>query len=68
MEVLAREGMTMLLVTHEIGFAREVSHRTIFIDEGVIKEEGPSKEILVHPREERTKNFLKRVLHEKELK
>jgi polar amino acid transport system ATP-binding protein len=61
---LADEGMTMLVVTHEIAFARDVSHRTIFIDQGAIEEDGPSGEILVSPRKERTRQFLRRVLHE----
>jgi ABC-type histidine transport system ATPase subunit len=56
--------MTMLVVTHEIGFAREVSHRTVFIDQGLIEEEGPSVEVLSSPRSERTRRFLERVLHD----
>ncbi len=62
---LARGGMTMMVVTHEIQFAREVSHRTVFIDAGVIEEEGPSREVLSNPRSERTRRFLERVLHER---
>lgn len=63
MAQLARDGMTMMVVTHEIQFARQVSDRTIFIDQGLIEEEGPSREVLSNPRSERTKRFLDRVLH-----
>ena len=59
---LAHDGMTMLVVTHEVGFAREVSDRTIFIDEGLIEEEGPSRELLSKPKSDRTRQFLERVL------
>jgi polar amino acid transport system ATP-binding protein len=62
MRELAREGMTMMVVTHEIGFAREVADRVIFMDGGVIVEEGPPAEVLESPREERTKQFLGLVL------
>ena len=55
-------GMTMVVVTHEMGFAREVADRVIFMDGGVIVEEGKPEDVLVHPKEERTKAFLKRVL------
>ncbi|CAA0086039.1 Arginine transport ATP-binding protein ArtM [Starkeya nomas] len=64
MASLAGEGMTMLLVTHEIGFAREVSNRVLFFDQGVIAEDGPPGEVLRQPRSERLKQFLRRVLHE----
>jgi polar amino acid transport system ATP-binding protein len=64
MAALAGEGMTMLVVTHEIGFAREVSTRTIFFDAGVIAEDGPPSEVLHRPRSDRLRQFLKRVLHE----
>ncbi len=57
---LAQEGMTMILVTHEIGFARDVADRIIFMDKGVIVEEGPPGELLVKPRSERLKGFLRR--------
>ncbi|WP_350084687.1 amino acid ABC transporter ATP-binding protein [Thalassobaculum sp.] len=60
---LARGGMTMMVVTHEIQFARQVSDRTIFIDGGLIEEQGPSREVLSNPKSERTKRFLDRVLH-----
>ena len=63
MAALAEDGMTMLLVTHEIAFARDVSGRTIFIDRGLIAEEGPSAEVLTRPANERTRQFLRRVLH-----
>lgn len=59
---LAAEGMTMLVVTHEMAFAREVSTRTIFIDQGLIAEEGPSAELLENPSHPRTRQFLERVL------
>jgi len=62
MRELAEEGMTMMVVTHEIGFAREVADRVIFMDGGVIVEEGPPAQVLENPREERTKKFLGLVL------
>lgn len=62
MRSLAEEGMTMIVVTHEIGFAREVGDKLIFMDEGVIVEEGEPKEIIANPQHERTKSFLSRVL------
>ena len=62
MKSLADEGMTMIVVTHEIGFAREVADRVIFMDGGVIVEEGHPDDVLVNPKEERTRAFLKRVL------
>ncbi|HKH64896.1 MAG TPA: amino acid ABC transporter ATP-binding protein [Solirubrobacterales bacterium] len=62
MRELAEEGMTMIVVTHEIGFAREVADRVVFMDGGVIVEEGPPAEVLDSPREERTKQFLGLVL------
>ena len=62
MRELAAEGMTMMVVTHELGFAREVADRVIFMDDGVIVEEGPPAEVLESPREERTKQFLGLVL------
>jgi len=62
MRELAEEGMTMIVVTHEIGFAREVADRVIFMDQGVIVEEGPPAEVLESPKEERTKQFLGLVL------
>ena len=62
MKKLAEDGMTMVVVTHEMGFAREVSDRVLFLDEGVIAEEGTPEEIFAYPKEERTKNFLNKVL------
>jgi polar amino acid transport system ATP-binding protein len=62
MRELAEEGMTMMVVTHELGFAREVADRVIFMDGGVIVEEGPPADVLENPREERTKQFLGLVL------
>jgi polar amino acid transport system ATP-binding protein len=62
MRELAEEGMTMIVVTHEIGFAREVADRVVFMNGGLIVEEGPPAQILDSPREERTKQFLGLVL------
>ncbi len=62
MRDLAKLNMTMIIVTHEMAFAREVSNRIIFMDDGVICEEGSPEEILVNPKNERTKNFLSRFI------
>ena len=62
MQQLAAEGMTMVVVTHEMGFAREVGTRLLFMDEGVIVEEGDPREIFAHPSHERTQAFLSQVL------
>ena len=62
MRELASEGMTMLVVTHEIGFAREVGDQVVFMDEGVIVEQGEPKQVLENPKQERTKRFLGLVL------
>ena len=62
MKELAKEGMTMVVVTHEIGFAREVASRVIFMDDGNIIEEGSPDEVLKNPKQERTKSFLEKVL------
>ena len=62
MKDLARKGMTMLVVTHEMGFAREVATRVVFMDGGVIVEEGTPTEIFDHPKSDRLKNFLAKVL------
>lgn len=62
MKELAKDGMTMLIVTHEMEFARDVADRVVFMDGGVILEEGTPEEIFNVPKEERTKDFLKRVL------
>ena len=55
---LAAEGMTMIVVTHEMGFAREIADHVLFMDDGLVVEEGPPAELLERPREERTKTFL----------
>lgn len=62
MKQLAQEGMTMVVVTHEMGFAREVANRVFFMDGGGILEEGTPEQIFDHPQEERTKTFLSKVL------
>ena len=62
MKNLAKEGMTMVVVTHEMGFAKEVADRVLFIDGGVIEEEGTPDEIFNHAKNERTKSFLSKVL------
>ena len=63
MRELAGTGMTMLCVTHEMGFARAVANRMVFFDEGVIVEEGPPQQIFEAPQQERTKRFLSQILH-----
>ncbi len=62
MRNLARDGMTMIVVTHEMGFAREVADRVIFMDGGVFVEEGPPAQCLGSPKDERTRHFLERFL------
>lgn len=62
MKGLAAEGMTMIVVTHEMGFAREVADQLVFMDGGVVVESGPPREVLSHPRQERTKAFLSKVM------
>ena len=62
MKKLASEGMTMVVVTHEMGFAREVANQLVFMDGGVVVESGPPREVLANPRNERTKAFLSKVL------
>jgi polar amino acid transport system ATP-binding protein len=62
MLTLAREGMTMVVVTHEMGFAAEVARRVLFLDHGRVVEEGTAQQILVDPKHERTRDFLQRVL------
>jgi len=62
MVALAKEGMTMVVVTHEMGFARRVAHRIIFMDEGRLVEEGSPREFFDHPKEERTRVFLSKIL------
>src|SRR5438874_1349069 len=62
MKQLARDGMTMIVVTHEMGFAREVGDSLVFMDEGVVVEEGPPRDVLTNPQHERTRSFLSKVL------
>jgi polar amino acid transport system ATP-binding protein len=62
MKELASEGMTMVVVTHEMGFARDVATKVVFMDQGVVVEEGPPSEVLANPQQERTKKFLGLVL------
>jgi polar amino acid transport system ATP-binding protein len=62
MKDLANDGMTMVIVTHEMGFAREIANRIVFIDEGVIKEENTPKEFFEKPQDPRLKDFLSKVL------
>ena len=62
MRGLAREGMTMVVVTHEMGFAREVADTVVFLDQGVVVESGPPEEVLGAPRHERTRAFLSKIL------
>ena len=62
MRQLAHDGMTMIVVTHEMGFAREVGDTAVFMDDGVVVESGPPSQVLVNPREERTRTFLSKVL------
>ena len=62
MRELARQGMTMVVVTHEMGFAHDVADRVIFFDQGVIQEQGTPEEVIDHPQQERTKSFLSKVL------
>ena len=64
MRKLAEEGMTMMVVTHEMGFARQVGDRVVFMDEGVVVEDGPPDEVLLNPQHERTKKFLEAVLQQ----
>jgi ABC-type polar amino acid transport system ATPase subunit len=62
MKKLARDGMTMIVVTHEMGFAREVGDKVVFMDEGVVVEEGPPTEVFSNPQHQRTRTFLSRIL------
>ena len=62
MKDLAQDGLTMIVITHEMEFARDVSNRVIFMDKGIIAEEGKPEDIFTHPKEERTKEFLQRYL------
>ena len=63
MRKLAEEGMTMLVVTHEMGFARNVSSKTVFMENGVVVEQAPSQQFFASPKEERTRAFLRRIAH-----
>ena len=63
MRQLAEEGMTMLVVTHEMGFARNVSSKTVFMENGVVVEQAPSHEFFANPKEERTCEFLRKIAH-----
>ena len=63
MRQLAEEGMTMLVVTHEMGFARNVSSKTVFMENGVVVEQAPSHDFFANPREERTRAFLRKIAH-----
>jgi polar amino acid transport system ATP-binding protein len=62
MRELATSGMTMVVVTHEMGFAREVGDKLIFMDDGVVVETGPPRQVLAHPAHKRTREFLSKVL------
>jgi polar amino acid transport system ATP-binding protein len=66
MRQLAQDGMTMIVVTHEMGFAREVADRVVFMDGGVVVEEGPPSEVISNPQHERTRSFLSRMRQEDE--
>ena len=65
MRDLAKDGMTMVVVTHEMAFAKEVSDRVVFMDQGVILEQGSPKEVFGNPKEPRTREFLSRYLEDK---
>ena len=65
MKDLAKEGMTMVVVTHEMGFAREVASRVLFIDDGQIKEEAAPAEFFEHPKDPRLQEFLSKILKKK---
>ncbi|MDR5663253.1 amino acid ABC transporter ATP-binding protein, partial [Burkholderia cenocepacia] len=60
---LARDGMTMVCVTHEMGFARKVAHRVIFMDQGAVVEDAASERFFAAPRSERARDFLDKILH-----
>ena len=62
MQKLALSGMTMVVVTHEMGFAREVAHRVVFMDQGIILEQAPPEQFFLHPQHERAQQFLKQLL------
>ena len=62
MKALAKSGLTMIVVTHEMAFARDVADRVVFMDDGYILEQGTAEEIFVNPKNERTRHFLSRIL------
>ena len=66
MKDLAATGMTMIIVSHEMGFSRDVADRVVYMDDGYFIEEGPPSEVFYHPQDDRTKRFLRHVLPEKE--
>jgi len=66
MKGLADGGMTMIVVSHEMGFSRDVADRVVYMDEGQFIEQGPPSQVFFHPRDERTRRFLRHVLPEKE--
>ena len=63
MKQLAKAGLTMMVVTHEMGFAKDVASKVVFMDDGVVCEEGTPEEIFNHPKSDRTKTFLSRVIN-----
>ena len=67
MKALAAEGITMVVVTHEMAFAKEVSDRVVFMDQGVILEQGDPNEIFTNPKNDRTREFLSRYLEDKQI-
>jgi ABC-type methionine transport system ATPase subunit len=66
MKDLASQGMTMIVVSHEMGFSRDVADRVVYMDDGYFIEEGPPSEVFYHPKDDRTKRFLRHILPEKE--
>jgi ABC-type methionine transport system ATPase subunit len=66
MKDLAKQGMTMIVVSHEMGFSRDVADRVVYMDAGLFVEQGPPSEVFYHPKDERTKRFLRHILPEKE--
>ena len=66
MKDLAKQGMTMIVVSHEMGFSRDVADRVVYMDEGVFIEQGPPTDVFYHPKDDRTKRFLRHILPEKE--
>jgi ABC-type methionine transport system ATPase subunit len=66
MKELAEGGMTMIVVSHEMGFSRDVADRVVYMDDGYFIEQGPPSEVFFHPKDDRTKRFLRHILPEKE--